>query len=68
MTGEIRAEPLGYGELVRPFTGALDVKPRYGFGAVGGRWIVLQFLVRLGADLARDALRKPKHDSTEITA
>lgn len=55
MTAEIKAEPLGYGELARFFTGAVEGNPRYGFGAVGGRWIVLQFLVRLEADLARDA-------------
>lgn len=65
MTGEIRAEQLGYGEFARLFTGALDVKPRYGFSAVGGRWIVLQFLVRLGADLARDA-HQAILDSSEL--
>lgn len=55
MTGEITAEPLGYGELARLFTGPLDTKPNYGFGSIGGRWIVLQFLVRLSVDMSRDA-------------
>jgi hypothetical protein len=55
MTGEIRAEPLGYGEFARLFIGELDIKPTFGFGSVGGRWTVLQFLVRLGADMSRDA-------------
>jgi predicted 2-oxoglutarate/Fe(II)-dependent dioxygenase YbiX len=55
MTGDIVAEPVGYGEFARLFTGALDVNPTFGFGSVGGRWIVLQFLVRLDAPLAREA-------------
>jgi hypothetical protein len=55
MTEQIGLRPLQYGELARHFTGAIDANPRYGFGSVGGRWVVLQFLVRLSADLARDA-------------
>jgi predicted 2-oxoglutarate/Fe(II)-dependent dioxygenase YbiX len=55
MTEEIGVRPLGYGELARLFTGALDIAPRYNFGAAGGRWVVLQFLIRLRADIARDA-------------
>jgi len=55
MTGEIAVRPLEYGEFARYFTGALDIKPAFGFGSIGGRWIVLQFLVRLEADIARTA-------------
>jgi hypothetical protein len=55
MAGETKATPPGYGEFARLFTGTLDVKPAFSFGSMGGHWIVLQFLVRLEADIARDA-------------
>jgi predicted 2-oxoglutarate/Fe(II)-dependent dioxygenase YbiX len=55
MTEEIGASRLGYGDFARLFSGALDIKPAFGLSGVGGRWIVLQFLVRLGLDVARDA-------------
>jgi len=55
MTGDIAVEPLGYGELARLFTGELDIIPSFGFGSVGGRWLVLQFLVRLDVPVVREA-------------
>jgi predicted 2-oxoglutarate/Fe(II)-dependent dioxygenase YbiX len=55
MTGEIGASQVGYGEFARLFSGALDIAPTFGLSGVGGRWIVLQFLVRMGAEISRDA-------------
>lgn len=55
MTGEVRVNPPGYGELGRLFTGALDIKPTFSISGIGGRWIVLQFLVGLDHDLLRNA-------------
>jgi predicted 2-oxoglutarate/Fe(II)-dependent dioxygenase YbiX len=55
MTGVNGIVPPGYGELGRLFTGALDIKPTFSISGLGGRWIVLQFLIGLGQDLLRDA-------------
>lgn len=54
MTDETRPK-LAYGEFAPIFTADLDIKDRFGFGQVGGRWVVLQFLVRLSSDIAREA-------------
>ncbi len=58
MTRQTTPRELEYGEFAHHFTGALDIQPRFSLGAVGGRWIVLQFLTRMTADVAREAHQK----------
>lgn len=55
MTAEVFARPPRYGEPAPLFGGDLDNDRDFGFGKVGGRWIILQFLPRLSMDLVRDA-------------
>lgn len=47
--------PVGYGELAPLFAAILDTDENFIFGKLGGRWVVMQFLVRMSSDLVRDA-------------
>lgn len=47
--------PIAYGELAPLFAAILDTNENFIFGKLGGRWVVVQFLIRMSSDLVRDA-------------
>lgn len=55
MSENSQVKPIGYGELAPLFAAILDTDENFIFGKLGGRWVVMQFLVRMSSDLVRDA-------------